>query len=112
MHAGGYVHPQVAAISHRNPLRIAHIGQSRGLFSFVLQCKRAQRLRIDAPVHRNVRHSWRQKYTPLRREFAVSDFGRGTRLLPDPYKELETAFSEDNNSGDGTVWVFTRSGGV
>ena len=35
MHAGGYVHPQVAAISYRNPLRIAHIGQSRGLFSFV-----------------------------------------------------------------------------
>jgi UDPglucose 6-dehydrogenase len=24
MHAGGYVHPQVAAISYRNPLRIAH----------------------------------------------------------------------------------------
>jgi hypothetical protein len=25
MHAGGYVHPQVAAISYPNPLRIAHI---------------------------------------------------------------------------------------
>ena len=41
MHAGGYVHPQVAAISYRNPLRIAHIGQSRGLHLSSMQARPA-----------------------------------------------------------------------